>query len=331
MAKTKLISKKLFNQILDEKSLIDCMKETLVSISEGKTAMLQRMMLPAEEGNLFALMTAKNDSSHIIGSKVIVFPGPVAGKNDTARGLVPVYDSVTGAILAIVDGEGITVRRTAATSAAATDALAKKDAPNLAILGCGRQGKAHAVSISKVRDLKTVTLWDKFPEAAKAAAEYLQKMIPGVTCVCCDDVKSAVENADIICTCVGKCDAPFLEGEWVKPGCHINAVGACSGDCREMDTATVVKSKIYLDYTPAALRDGGDVVIPLKNGELDESAILGEIGNVLNGTLKGRESDEEITLFETVGLAVEDLECANLVYRLAEKFGFGTDFDFDLD
>ena len=151
---TKLISKRLFNEILSEDRLIDCMKETLMAISSGETAMLQRTMLPAEEGNLFALMTAKNTASHIVGSKVIVFPGPRASKEDTARGIVPVYDTTTGAILAIVDGEGITVRRTAATSAAATDALAKKDAHNLAIMGCGRQGRAHVLSLIHVRDIK---------------------------------------------------------------------------------------------------------------------------------------------------------------------------------
>ena len=328
---TKLISKRLFNEILSEDRLIDCMKETLMAISSGETAMLQRTMLPAEEGNLFALMTAKNTASHIVGSKVIVFPGPRASKEDTARGIVPVYDTTTGAILAIVDGEGITVRRTAATSAAATDALAKKDAHNLAIMGCGRQGRAHVLSLIHVRDIKKVTLWDKYPEAVKAAAEYLQGLLPEVSFVCCEDVQTAVADADIICTCTPARDRPFLQGGWVKAGAHINAVGACSGDCREVDTETVLRSKIYLDYTPAALRDGGDIVIPIKNGELSEEAIIGEVGQVLKGELEGRTNDTEITLFETVGLAVEDLETANLAYLLAKEQGLGTDFDFDLD
>ena len=142
----------------------------------------------------------------------------------------------------------------------------------------------------------------------------------------CATAQQAVEGADIVCT-VTQAKEPILQGAWLKPGAHINAVGACAGNARELDSAAVCRSRIYLDQREAALRDGGDLAIPLASGELDQDRIIGEVGQVMLGQIPGRQSEEEITLFESVGIAVEDLSAAALIYQLACQQGLGVEVE----
>lgn len=329
MSKTRLIGKTQAEQLLNMQTLIDVMKQTLVQISCGQTTQQPRSMDPCEGGNLYALMSAQNKAAHVVGSKVIVFPGQQASSDLSAQGIVPLFDTRSGALMAIVDGEGITVSRTAATSAAASDVLANKNAHTLAILGTGNQGKAHGLAICLVRDIKEIFLWDPYGPCAKQAKEYLQSRIHAKITLC-DSPKQAVQSAQIVCTTTApKGDAPILCGDWIAPGTHINAVGACSGSVRELDTAAVKKSLVFVDQTHAALTDGGDLTIPLKNGEIEPAHVLGELGKVIEGSLPGRRGQEDITLFESVGLAVEDLAAATLIYTTACQRGVGSHFSFN--
>lgn len=325
MNKTLIVNRRECEQVLDYKSLIASMEDVFQAMSEGKVKNIQRTMIPHDSGCALAIMPASVLSEHITGGKVIIFPGKEAAKNKTQQGIVPLFDTETGALKAIVDAELITVNRTAASSAAATNYLARKDATVLAVLGGGKQGRAHALAVSAIRDIKKVNVWSYSEATVDDCCRYLKEHMPGVEIAGFLKAEDAVKDADIICTTTSaKTDVPILEGKWVKPGTHINAIGACKGTNRELDEECVVKSKVYSDMTDAVLRDGGDIAIPLNKGVIDKSHIIGEIGDVIAGTVQGRTKDEDITLFKSVGISAEDVAAAYLIYKRAEKMGLGT-------
>ncbi|MBE6994638.1 MAG: ornithine cyclodeaminase family protein [Ruminococcaceae bacterium] len=328
MNKTLIVNRELCRQLLSLQDCIPAMSDVLIAASRGEVKMLQRSMIPHQSGNMLALMPATLLPLHVTGSKVIIFPGPKARKNGTNQGIVPLFDTETGALTAIVDAELITVVRTAATSAAATDALARKDARSVAILGAGNQGRAHAEAMTLIRHIEEIYIWDQFPAAVEAAVEHLSKRLPGVKLIPCATAEEAARNADILCTVTSsRGDTPFLKGEWLKPGAHLNAVGACSPTSREVDTETVRRCKVFLDWREAALRDAGDLIIPLTKGEITEDHFAGDVGKVLTGELPGRESDEEITMFETIGISVEDIAAAQLIADKARAAGLGVEVE----
>ena len=324
MNKTLIVNRELCTQLLSIEECIPAMRDTLIAATQGEIKMLQRQMIPHEGGNMLALMPASLLSKQVTGSKVIIFPGPKARQANSNQGIVPLFDTETGALLAIVDAELITVVRTAATSAAATDVLARKDASSVAILGAGNQGKAHAEAMTYIRDIKTVYVWDQFPAAVEAAKAHLEAKLPDVEVIPCETPEIAVKNADIVCTVTStKGDAPFLKGEWLKEGAHVNAVGACSGAAREIETSVVKRCKIYYDWEEAAMRDAGDLVIPLNKGEVTMNDFMGEVGSVMLGKLEGRTNEQEITLFETIGISVEDIAAAYQIYEKAKEQNLG--------
>lgn len=325
MNKTRIIGRKEAEQLLTMPDCIDAMEQTLRDISAGQTAMLQRSMLPQPQDNKFALMAASNRQQGICGVKAIVFPGPQAKAQGTNQGIVPLFDCNTGALLAIVDAECITAVRTAASSAAATRVLARPDSETLAILGAGRIGRLHIQAICQARPIRRVLVWNRTPEKAEQCCQWAREAF-GLEAQACPEARQAVEQADIVCT-ITQAKEPILQGQWLKPGAHINAVGACSGNARELDTQAVQRGRIYLDQREAALRDGGDLAIPLAAGQLSMDSIIGEVGQVLLGQIPGRQSPEEITLFESVGIAVEDLAAAQLIYQKACRQGLGVEVE----
>ena len=158
----------------------------------------------------------------------------------------------------------------------------------------------------------------------EAAVEHLKAKLPGVEIVACETPEIAVKDADIVCTVTStKSDAPFLKGEWLKEGAHLNAVGACSGSAREIETSVVQRCKVYYDWEEATMRDAGDLVIPLNKGEVSKSDFMGEIGSVMLGKLEGRANEQEITMFETIGISVEDIAAAYQIYEKAKEQNLG--------
>ena len=325
MSKTRIISRKEAEQLLTMEACIAAMEQTLQEVSAGATSMLQRSMMPQQKGNKFALMAADNQQQGLCGVKAIVFAGPEAKKAGTSQGIVPLFDSRTGALVAIVEAECITAVRTAATSGAATKVLADPESRTLAILGAGRIGRLHIDAVRQVRPIQRVQIWNRTPAGAESACQWARQTF-GLEAVPCATAQQAVEGGDIVCT-VTQAKEPILQGAWLKPGAHINAVGACAGNARELDSAAVCRSRIYLDQREAALRGGGDLAIPLASGELDQDRIIGEVGQVMLGQIPGRQSEEEITLFESVGIAVEDLSAAALIYQLACQQGLGVEVE----
>ena len=326
MSKTLLVSNAEAERLLKMGDCIAAMDEVLRDVSAGAITMLQRSMIHHKNGNILAGMPSTIDTKEITGSKVTIFPGPEARKNGTAQGIVPIFDTVTGSLIAIVGAECITTIRTAATSASATRLLAREDASVLGILGAGKLGRAHVEAISLVRPIKKVYIWDIVPEAVDAYCAEMAKAYPNITFIPCKTAKEAVVDADILCT-VTKAQEPIVEGEWLKSGVHINAVGACSPVAREMATSVVQKARVYVDKTEAALRDGGDLIIPMNAGEWSADKVVGEVGEILLGKLEGRKTAEEITMFETVGIAVEDLASEYLIYQKAKEQGIGLEVE----
>lgn len=323
MSETLLLNKEETASLLDLPACIQEMKKVFCAISEKKATMLPRGMLPTSAQNLFAVMPALNEESGLCTAKVIVFPGGHA--KESAQGILPLFSAEDGSLKAIVEAQSLTAARTAAASAAATDLLAAKNAQRLALLGAGRLAEAHLQAIRQVRPIKTVYLWARSEEKGRAFCEAHSE--PGLELIFCDSVKQAVQNAQIICT-LTKSAQPLLKGEWVPKGAHINAVGACSADAREVDTACVQKARVFCDERGACLQDAGDLLIPIEEGCFTPAQIAGEVGEAALGRIAGRETEEEVTLFESVGLSAEDLAAAELVYRFAKQRGAGTAFCF---
>ncbi len=261
----------------------------------------------------------------VAGIKVItLFPGNRERGEETHLGAVLLFDTDLGKPLAYLDAAAITAIRTAAVSAVATRALARPAAGDLALLGAGVQARTHLAALRAVRDVRRVRVWSRRPESAQrfAAAESARHGLP-VEAV--SSAAAAVAGADLVCT-VTAARQPVLAGEWLAPGAHVNAVGACTPAARELDSAAVAGARLFVDRRESALHESGDFLLPLREGAIAEDHIAGELGEVLLGRVAGRQAAAaatEITLFKSLGLAVEDLAAALHVYRRAQAQGRG--------
>lgn len=314
-----VVSRKEVEENLKMNECIEVMEDTLKALAKGQATQILRTSINIYEDNIFGIMPSYIETQKIVGTKAItIFPKNYKEKKPSHQGAVLVFETNNGSLKAIVDGEGITAVRTAAVSAVATRALAKEDCKILGILGAGVQARSHLEAMLLVRDIETVNVWSIFyDEAVNFAKEMSEKF--DMEIIPCKEVADTVKNADIICT-VTAAKTPILFGKWLKPGVHINAVGACTPRDREIDTDVVVKSKLFVDRKESTVNESGDYLIPLKEGAITEKHILGEVGDILIGKLKGREFDDEITLFEALGLAIEDLAAANYVIdEIAKK------------
>lgn len=302
-------------ELLDMSGCIDLMRDTLMDYSTGKTIQVLRTAMPLAPRKVLGLMPSANTNLGIVGTKVItVFHDNFQRGLPSHQGVVLLYDLDDGHLKAVLDADGITGIRTAAVSAAATEALARKDSHILCIMGSGLQARRHVEAMCLVRDITEVRVWDISRESVKRFQEEIQAKHGIPVYDCCDDVRKAVEGADIICT-VTAAHEPILFGAHISAGTHINAVGACLKMNRELDTEAVRKSRFFCDSRESCMNEAGDLLIPIDNGELTEEHLLGEVGLVLTGDIQGRISDQDITVFEAQGLAVEDLASANYIYE----------------
>jgi len=303
---------------------ITVMEEALAALARGEALvpLRQVVMLPNGLGAL-AAMPAYAEPLKAIGVKVItVFPGNRGTGFDSHQGAVLLFEVGHGSLKAIVDASEVTAIRTAAVSAVATRLLAREGAGDLAILGSGVQARTHLEAMLIIRAIKRVRVWSPTPEHAKAFAERESRR-HGVEIRPMGSARGAVSDADLICTATSSRE-PVLKGDWVAPGAHINAVGASSKTARELDTAAAKQARWYVDRRESALNEAGDFLIPKAEGAIRDDHIRGEIGEVLLGTVPGRQTPREITLFKSLGLAVEDLAAVHLVYRKAVEQGLGT-------
>ena len=305
-------------QCLPMKECIRLMRTTLQDYAQGKSRQYLRTVTPLPENKLLGFMPAYLGDHEYFGAKVItVFPGNHQAGLPSHQGSVLLFDAEHGSLHFMADGDAITQIRTGAVSAVATDLLARPDAQRLALLGAGAQGRSHLEAISLIRQLRDVTVWDACLENACRFADEMSKTVSCPIRVC-STAEEAVKNADIICTLTPS-PTPILESGWVKPGAHINAVGACSASARELDSALVARCLLYGDSIESVEKESGDYLIPLSEGAIRKEHLLGTIGQLLCGEIAGRASAADITLFDALGLAIEDVACAKYLYLAGKE------------
>lgn len=322
--KVRIINQSEVGDLLPMSECIEVMSVTLQALARGDAVQPLRsaMRLPDKTG-LLGMMPAFLGKPKTMGVKVLsVFPGNTGTDYESHQGAVLLFDTEHGQLLAVINASEITAVRTAAVSAVATRALANGDASDLALLGSGTQACSHLEAMRLVRDIHRVRVWSLPLEHAKAFAER-ESARQGIKIEFMETPQAAVEGADIICT-VTSAKEPVLFGEWIASGAHINAVGSSNPFARELDTDTVVKSRLFVDRRESVLNEAGDFLFPKKEGAVTDEHILGEIGDILLGKIQGRQTEEEVTLFEALGLSVEDLAAADHVYRKAFEENIGT-------
>jgi alanine dehydrogenase len=315
-------------ELLPMAECMDVMADALKTLARGDAILPLRpvMWLPEKVGAL-GMMPGYLGDIQRMGLKIVsVFPGNHGTEYDSHIGAVMLYETQHGQLLAIVDASEITGIRTAAVSGVATRLLAREDASDLAILGSGVQAQTHLEAMNVARKLRRVRVWSRNPLHARAFAER-ESVTYGISIEAVDNVQEAVEGADMICTTTASRE-PVLKGEWVSPGAHLNVVGASIPTARECDTALMVKARLYVDRRESTLSESGDFLIPKGEGAITDDHIQGELGDVLLGQADGRRGRDEITLFKSLGLAVEDLASAQLIYKKAIETGIGVSVPF---
>jgi ornithine cyclodeaminase len=305
--KVLVLSEHEVHELLTMGECIEVMEDALRALARGEVFNPLRMPLRAPGApGLLGLMPAwrGGETPYYALKEVCVFPENPKRGLDTHVGAVILHSGETGEPLAFLNASAITAIRTAAVSAVATKLLARRNAPVLAILGTGVQAKAHREAIPLVREIREIRM-----------------------CGRGDSAEEAVRGADIIVTATSSRE-PVLRREWISPGAHINAVGSSIAAARELDGAAVAAASLFVDRRESTINESGDFLFAVREGLIDQSPIRAELGELLEGTAEGRKSEDEITLFKSLGLAVEDLASAAFLYDKARRVGRGTWVEF---
>jgi ornithine cyclodeaminase len=303
------------------------MSDALRALARGEAVQPLRplLRLPDQSG-ILGMMPGYLSSPNALGIKVItVFQKNHGTAFDSHQGVILLFEVEHGSVVAIVDASTVTAIRTAAVSGVATAALARADASDLCILGSGVQAETHLEAMLLARRIDRVRVWSRNPENARGFARAASER-HRIDVEPMPSARDAVVGADIICT-VTSSREPVLEGAWIESGAHVNAVGSSVPSARELDSAAVLRARVFTDRRESALNEAGDLLIPLREGRFHESHIVAELGDVLEGAHTGRESAEEITLFKSLGLAIEDVAAAHRIYANAVRDGIGTQIE----
>jgi ornithine cyclodeaminase/alanine dehydrogenase-like protein (mu-crystallin family) len=305
-----IVSAEEVAQLLPYEECVPLMREAMIALSAGRTRQLLRAILDLPEGRAFGVMPGAMLDDGTFGAKLVsVYPGNFAKGGSSHQGVVVLFDPGSGAPSAVLEAGEITAIRTAAASAAATDALARADATHLAILGYGEQAQRHIQAIRVVRPVARLTIWGRDLGKARAFAERM-----GGTA--CESVEAAVADAGIICTVTAAAE-PILEGRWVAEGTHVNAVGSSRAGPVEIDSELVARARFFADHADGVRAQGAEFIRAREAGLVGEDHLLGEIGAVMAGTLPGRVRDADVTIYKSLGSIVQDLAAArHIVARL---------------
>ncbi|MGH3002096.1 MAG: ornithine cyclodeaminase family protein [Gaiellaceae bacterium] len=303
-------------RLLPMDECIETMARALESLARGELHNPLRFVVrPPGASNLLGLMPAyRAEPEPLFALKTVaVCPGNSARGLDPHQGFVALFDGETGEARAIMNAGAITAVRTAAVSGVATRTLAREDVQTLAILGAGFQAAAHLDAMRAVRKFDRVLMWSRTPGHAGR--------FDGVEEAA--SAEDAVRDADVVVTATSAVE-PILSRSWLKTGAHVNAVGSSIPTTRELDTATMVEGSLFVDRRESTVNEAGDYLFPLREGALTPAAIRGELGEVLIGAVQGRRSDDELTVFKSLGLAVQDLAAAEHVLARAEAENAGS-------
>jgi ornithine cyclodeaminase/alanine dehydrogenase-like protein (mu-crystallin family) len=318
-----ILSEQDVHAVLDMESCVEAMESALAALAREELYMpLRFVMRPPDTTDLMGFMPARRGGDTPLWSlkEIAITPGNSERGLDPHQGAVLLHDGRTGVLVAILNASAITEIRTAAVSAAATKALARKGAEVVAILGSGVQGRSHVAAMRAILDAPEIRIWSRTP----AHAETLARESAAVTCA---TVREAVAGAHVVCATTAA-RAPIVRREWLAEGAHVNAVGASVPTARELDSATVAAAALFVDRRESALNEAGDYLLAVREAGIGPEHIRAELGEVLAGTQPGRTSDSELTVFKSLGLAVEDLAAAELCVRRARERNVGVEVDF---
>ncbi len=308
--------------LLPMEECILCMERAMVAASKGEVAIPPRLIMPLIDNSAyFGLMPGSSAAPQVYGAKVVsLHPGNPSRGLPAIQGFVTLFDHQTGVPTAIVEGSQLTAIRTAAASGMATKWLAREDARSHGILGTGVQAAVHIDAVQAVRNIEEIIVWGHTPGKATAFVEFHSKRT-GLSIRATESAREAAA-CDIVST-VTSATEPVLMGEWVKPGAHLNLVGAHSPDTREVDAGTIARARVYVDLHDSAMNEAGDLLIAIEEGAITEADLIGEIGNVISGSVVGRTSDDQITIYESLGITAQDLYAAHHAFLAALEKGIG--------
>jgi ornithine cyclodeaminase/alanine dehydrogenase len=319
-----ILSETQVRQLLDIDELIRALADAHIQYSTGKAVMPVRLVvpLPQIQGRLTSMPGFLNEDKSL-GMKVVTY-----FQDNPKRGLpailatIMLFSAETGELIAVMDGSYITAIRTGCASALATQALANPGGATLGILGAGVQARAHIEALARVRELKRIKIFIPSGVSAAKMKREMEKAL-SLSIEVAQTAEAVVRDSDLLVT-VTTAKEPIVKPEWLEPGVHVNAVGSHRPDLREIDGATLARAKVVVDSRDAIMAECGDILLALKEKSVSENVIHGEIGEVLAGTKPGRTSADEITLYKSVGIAIQDVATADLVYRKALERKVGT-------
>jgi len=316
-------------ELLPMKECIALMREALIKLASGEVHQpLRTIVRPPDAAGVMGLMPSYvgGDEAAYGLKTVCIFPSNPAKGKDAHQGAVLLFSAETGELLALMNASAITAIRTAAVSAVATELLAREDASDLAIVGTGVQARTHLKAIAEVRPIKRCRVASRSIEHARRFADEMRGSVP-FAIEAMESVQSAIDGADVIAT-VTNSKEPVLQREWISAGVHLNVVGSSTPHAREIDTATIASSALFVDRRESTLNEAGDYLSAMREGAIGPEHIRAELGEILTGQKPGRTSPEEITLFKSLGLAVEDLAAANYLHRKAATLNAGVWVEF---
>jgi len=322
-----VLSEQQVRSIVDIEDFIAALEQAHIQFSSGTVVMPVRLVVPLPEikGRITS-MPAFLSEGNALGIKIISY-----FQDNPKQGLPPIlatislYSTDTGKLLVLMDGVHITAIRTACASALATKVLANPETPVLGIIGGGVQARTHIRALSTVRSIDRVLIWSPSGTSAQKIKDELEGEM-GFEISPQDSVEAVVREADLLAT-VSAASEPILKAEWLKPGVHINAVGSHRPDLREIGSDTVRRATVVVDSRDAINNECGDILLAIKEGAISEAHIQGEIGEVLAGSKTGRTRTDEITMYKSVGIALQDVATAKLVYQRALEQNIGTEVE----
>ncbi len=303
---------------LSMEACIEAVEDAFRSLARGRAEQPLRTVIRLPGGeNAFLSKPAVLGDPPSLGAKLLtLFPGNTARGKPSHQGVVVVFDPVDGSLAAVVDAAPVTAIRTAAASAVATRLLALPDAGELAILGSGVQARSHVAAMLAVRPVRRMRAWSPTRAHLEAFVDETRER-HDIAAEAVGSAREAVAGAELVCTVTASPD-PVLEGAWLAPGAHVNAVGASTPRTRELDTSAVARSRLWVDRRESVLAEAGNLLLAREEGAVGDDHIVGEIGEVLEGRAPGRDTRDEVTLFMSMGLAVQDLAA---VARILEDPG----------
>lgn len=320
----RLLSDYEIRQSITIPEAIETAKVAFSELSSGKARVPKRTHLPINDEKLALFMPAFLPSIKALGVKILsYFPDNFKRNLPIINGVVILFDVETGKIISLMDVKYLTALRTAAATALATQILANDNAKVFGIFGAGVQAKTQILAHLEVRKIETVKIYDiKHRRAESLVKEMERQNYKSCSFLHVDKPKEVVEGSDVLITATTS-NFPVFNGADLKEGVHINAIGSFTPNSRELDDLTIKKAKIVVDSLEMALSEAGDIIIPMRSGLISDANIYGEIGEIVLGKKKGRESEKEITLFKSVGLAIQDISIAKRIFLNAKRKNIG--------